>query len=135
MIILFIAFIEGGLKSDKIYFMENSKDSYRRFNEQRLVDKAAPKVDMLKVMDTFKRGVDLYNSFGIKGQDKTGTCKKPLAEANNWSFIYLFITNSKRNNKYHFALYQVLWYCAVVPRVIWALLIVTFKPESSLGHS
>lgn len=63
--------------------MENSKDTYRKFNEQRLVDKAAPKVDMLKVMDTFRRGVDFYNSYGIKGHDKAGTCKKPLGEANS----------------------------------------------------
>jgi len=60
--------------------MENSKDLYEQYNKQRLLGKEGPKVDMLKVMDNFKRSTDFFNNFGIKNN---GPVKKPLTEANN----------------------------------------------------
>jgi hypothetical protein len=60
--------------------MENSKNLYRQFNEQRLIDKSAPNVDMFKVMDNLKKSVDFYNSFGISKASSNN--KKPLGEAN-----------------------------------------------------
>lgn len=56
--------------------MENSNlDLYHRYNQERLIEKTASQVDMLRVMDNFKKSVDFFNSFGIKN---TQTTKKPL---------------------------------------------------------
>jgi hypothetical protein len=34
------------------------------------------KVDMLKVLDTYKKSVDYFNSFGLEGSSKTARSKK-----------------------------------------------------------
>ena len=61
--------------------MEN-KEVYRKINEQRLVDKAAPKVQMMSVMENFINGVNFYNSYGLAKEKKPATTKKPLGENN-----------------------------------------------------
>jgi len=56
------------------------------------MDKSAPQVEMIKVMDSFKRSVDFYNSYGIKNkQEHKHDHKRPLTEANKWSFYYYCI--------------------------------------------
>lgn len=61
---------------------------FRQYNEERLLGKTAPQVDMMKVMDNFKKSVDYFNSYGIdstKDKDKLSVVakdKKPLADAN-----------------------------------------------------
>lgn len=40
------------------------------YNEQRLVDRDGPRVDMLKVMENFKRSADFFNSYGIDTKKK-----------------------------------------------------------------
>lgn len=68
--------------------MENNKTLFRQYNEERILGKTAPQVEMLRVLDSFKKSVDYFNSYGIdsaKDKDKgwgTGKEKKPLAEAN-----------------------------------------------------
>lgn len=74
--------------------MENT-DLYRKVNEQRLIDKAAPKIDMFRVMENLQRSTQFYNSYGIKDKKSSaatganshnsgGNCaKKPLSESNN----------------------------------------------------
>lgn len=72
--------------------MENN-ELYQKINQQRLIDKAAPRVDMFKVMENLQRSTQFYNSYGIK--DKTTNTpptttstttangvKKPLTESN-----------------------------------------------------
>ena len=44
-----------------------------------MIDKSAPQVEMLKVMDSFKKSVDFYNSYGINSKYEN---KRPLTEAN-----------------------------------------------------
>ena len=68
--------------------MQNNKSLFRQYNEERLLGKTAPQVDMMKVMDNFKKSVDYFNSYGIDStKDKDKACvaakdKKPLADAN-----------------------------------------------------
>lgn len=68
--------------------MQNNKSLFRQYNEERLLGKTAPQVDMMKVMDNFKKSVDYFNSYGIdstKDKDKPSVVtkdKKPLADAN-----------------------------------------------------
>lgn len=53
------------------------------YNEQRLVDKDAPRVEMLKVMENYKRSVDFFNSFGLDTKKKHHPeTKRPLTDAN-----------------------------------------------------
>ena len=72
--------------------MENN-DLYRQINERRLIDKAAPRVDMFRVMENLQRSAQFFNSYGLK--DKTTNSpatasttnnsgvKKPLTESNS----------------------------------------------------
>lgn len=62
-------------------YMENNKNLLLKFHEERLTAKTAPQVDMHKVMDTYKRSVDFFNSFGIRPK-VSNEIKKPLAENN-----------------------------------------------------
>lgn len=76
---LFILFISFTIKLDKINTMENNKDLYKEFNEHKKREGDAPKVDMLKVMDNFKRSVNFYNSFGLNKDNNKSMGKAPLA--------------------------------------------------------
>lgn len=67
--------------------MENNKGMVLKFHEERLTAKTVPQVDMHKVMDTFKRSVDFFNSYGIAPKP-TNEVKKPLAENNKWLLQY-----------------------------------------------
>lgn len=58
--------------------MENSKDLYLRYNEERLTAKTVPQVNMHKVMDNYKRSVDFFNSYGIAPKS-ANLHAKPLA--------------------------------------------------------
>ncbi len=58
--------------------MENNKDLYKEFNQHKKRDGDAPKVDMFKVMDNFKRSVNFYNSFGLNNDNNKSTGKAPL---------------------------------------------------------
>lgn len=57
-----------------------------QYNQERLTSKTVTQVDMLKVMDNYKRSVDYFNSYGITSNKGAGTgmadAKKPLGEAN-----------------------------------------------------
>lgn len=77
--------------------MENNKSLFRQYNEERVLGKTGPQIDMFKVMDSFKKSVDYFNSYGIEtGKDKDNSKlinnkeKKPLTDANQW-FISLHI--------------------------------------------
>jgi hypothetical protein len=59
--------------------MENSIDHFRKYHQERLINKSAPQVEMLRVMENLKRSVDFYNSYGL---DFKHEIKKPLNESN-----------------------------------------------------
>jgi hypothetical protein len=43
------------------------------------MNKSAPQIEMLRVMDNLKKSIDFYNSFGITSKHEI---KKPLTESN-----------------------------------------------------
>jgi len=51
--------------------MENNPLYYVQYQQTRLMEKTAPQFDMLKTLETYKRSVDAYNSFGIKPKTVT----------------------------------------------------------------
>lgn len=45
-------------------------------------DKTFPQFDMIKVLETYKRSVDAYNSYGLKKTLDPSNVKKVLGERN-----------------------------------------------------
>lgn len=39
---------------------------YKKYEQNRLLDKTMPKFDMLKTLETYKKSVDAFNSYGLK---------------------------------------------------------------------
>lgn len=51
--------------------MQNQNfELYKKYNEQRLSEKMVPSMDMMKVLENYRRSVDFYNNFGIKSSKK-----------------------------------------------------------------
>ena len=80
--------------------MEN-KAIYDQYEQNRLVEKTAPKFDMLKTLETYKRSVDAFNSYGLKKKTSSDNpeavsqqSKKVLGEKNWLTY------NIRRLNKY-----------------------------------
>ncbi len=68
-IVLFIFFNEHiTIISKFIEQMENNsnKSIYQKYEQNRIMDKTMPQFDMLKTLETFKKSVDAFNSYGIK---------------------------------------------------------------------
>ena len=68
--------------------MEN-KAIYDQYQQNRMLEKTAPHFDMLKTLETYKRSVDAYNSYGLKKKTtsdnpeaNTQPSKKVLGEKN-----------------------------------------------------
>jgi len=68
--------------------MEN-KVIYYQYEQNRMIEKTAPRFDMLKTLETYKRSVDAFNSFGLKKnlssdnpEANTQQPKKVLGEKN-----------------------------------------------------
>ena len=74
--------------------MSNTKDGFRYFNENRLNEKLVPEFNLMKFLENYKRGIDLYNSSGIKGKkaERKEEEKKVLGENNQ-----LWGTHTDRN--------------------------------------
>jgi hypothetical protein len=66
--------------------MENNKSNYEIFKQERLQEKVFAQIDQLKVLETFQRSVNLFNSFGLKDKappvEPTNTKVKALGERN-----------------------------------------------------
>lgn len=45
--------------------MEN-RVLYNQYEQNRMIEKTAPQFDMLKTLETYKKSVDAYNSYGLK---------------------------------------------------------------------
>jgi hypothetical protein len=45
--------------------MEN-KFIYDQYMQNRMIEKTAPQFDMLKTLETYKKSVDAFNSYGLK---------------------------------------------------------------------
>jgi len=54
--------------------MENSSNRliYERYEQNRLMDKTMPKFDMLKTLETYKKSVDAFNTYGLKKNANSG---------------------------------------------------------------
>lgn len=68
--------------------MEN-KAIYDQYLQNRMIEKTAPQFDMLKTLETYKRSVDAFNSFGLKKKTTSDNpeaanqpAKKVLGEKN-----------------------------------------------------
>ena len=61
--------------------MENNKDLYQKYEQEKLKEKAVPEFDLIKFMENYKRNVDFFNSYGLK--PKVGhAVKVPLGHSN-----------------------------------------------------
>ena len=68
--------------------MEN-KFIYDQYLQNRMIEKTAPQFDMLKTLETYKKSVDAFNSYGLKKKTQSDNpeasnqpAKKVLAEKN-----------------------------------------------------
>ncbi len=68
--------------------MEN-KFIYDQYLQNRMIEKTAPQFDMLKTLETYKKSVDAFNSYGLKKKTQSDNpeasnqpVKKVLAEKN-----------------------------------------------------
>ena len=55
---------------------ERSSDPYRK-------PEMTTEFDLMKFLDTYKRGVDFYNSYGLKKDDKKAESNKPNTKKMN----------------------------------------------------
>lgn len=45
--------------------MENQRDLFRQYKEEKLNEKAVPEFDLIRFMDSYKRSINFYNSYGL----------------------------------------------------------------------
>ena len=70
--------------------MENKKDLYKQYHEEKANSKDVPQFDLIRFMESYNRSVSFYNSYGL---DKKKSDKTPLAPTNSW-FIRIITPSS-----------------------------------------
>lgn len=59
--------------------MENNKQLYTQYETQKRLEKDIPEFDLIKFMETYKKSVDFYNSYGFSKKVPT----KKVLQNNN----------------------------------------------------
>ena len=56
--------------------MENKKELFQKYQEERTKDKTMFEVDRMAVLENFRKSVDFYNSFGLKNMNNEESIEK-----------------------------------------------------------